>query len=98
MKNKKLTKTQIAKELKKLDGWKVNAKGTEISKMFLFKDFKAALRFVNKVGKFAEEANHHPDIVLSYGKVNVKLSTHSAGGLTIKDFELAKAIDGQMKK
>lgn len=89
---KKLSSTQIRKEVKTLEAWKLQAGETMITKTFLFSDFKSALRFVNKVGKLAEIANHHPDIVLKYGKVKITLSTHSAGGLTRKDFALARDI------
>ena len=57
------------------------------------KDFGDALRYVNAVGYLAEQANHHPDIAVSWNKVTLTLSTHSAGGLTQMDFTLAKAIN-----
>lgn len=56
------------------------------------KDFGDALRYVNAVGYLAEQANHHPDIAVSWNKVTLTLSTHSAGGLTANDFALAKSI------
>lgn len=65
----------------------------ELQRSFSFPDFKAALVFVNKVGDLAEQANHHPDIELSWGKVVVHLSTHSEGKVTEKDRQLAKEID-----
>ncbi len=61
---------------------------------FEFSDFAAALAFVNRVGEAAEQANHHPDILLhGWNKVRLTLSTHSEGGLTDKDRELAATID-----
>lgn len=58
-------------------------------------DFRAALAFVQRVGEAAEEANHHPDVLLySYNRVRLTLSTHSEGGLTEADFSLAATIDG----
>ncbi len=60
---------------------------------FKFKDFKRALEFVNKVGELAEEANHHPDIELGWGRVKVSLTTHSEGKVTDKDLNLAAEID-----
>lgn len=60
---------------------------------FDFPDFKSALEFVNKVGELAEEANHHPDIELEWGKVVIKLTSHSKGGVTEKDHNLSDAID-----
>lgn len=65
----------------------------EITKTFLFPDFTKALQFVNEVGKLAERANHHPDIELSYGKVTIRLSTHSEERVTKKDRDLATSID-----
>jgi 4a-hydroxytetrahydrobiopterin dehydratase len=60
---------------------------------FTFADFKSALDFVNKVGQLAEDANHHPDIELGWGRVKVRLTTHSAGKVTPQDRLLATAID-----
>lgn len=65
----------------------------QLVKTFKFADFKSALEFVNKVGQLAEEAQHHPDIELSWGKVVIHLTTHSEGGVTDKDTVLAKEID-----
>ena len=60
---------------------------------FKFDDFVAALDFVNRVGKLAEKAGHHPDIDIRYNKVRLALISHDAGGLTNKDFELAGQTD-----
>jgi 4a-hydroxytetrahydrobiopterin dehydratase len=61
---------------------------------FEFEDFSAAMKFVNAVAAAAEEANHHPDILIhGWNKVRLTLSTHSEGGLTEKDHELARRID-----
>jgi 4a-hydroxytetrahydrobiopterin dehydratase len=59
----------------------------------LRQDFAGALAFVNAVGELAEARNHHPDIAISWNKVTLTLSTHSAGGLTQADLDLAAAID-----
>lgn len=64
-----------------------------ITKDFSFPDFKSALDFVNRVGEIAEAQQHHPDIQLGWGKVNIQLTTHSEGKVTEKDHELAKLID-----
>ncbi len=82
---------QIAIELKKLDGW--SRVGNEIRKTWEFEDFVRAMRFVNSVAVIAEKFNHHPDIDIRWNKVDLKLSTHSAGGLTRLDFTLAEAIE-----
>jgi len=64
-----------------------------IQKTYRFPDFAKALEFVNKVGYVAEAQNHHPDILLSWGKVEITTFTHTANGLTEKDFTLAAAIE-----
>jgi 4a-hydroxytetrahydrobiopterin dehydratase len=64
-----------------------------ISRTFQFGDFKEALGFVNRVGESAEEAGHHPDIDIRWNKVTLTLSTHSEGGLTQKDLDLANTVD-----
>jgi len=86
-----LTSDQIQKELSNLRGWELV--GKEIKKTYEMKDFVHAMGFVNSVALLAEKANHHPDIDIRWNKVTLALSTHSAGGLTEKDFALAKAID-----
>ena len=83
-------------ESQSLAGWKTE--GEFISKEFTFKDFKEAIQFKVKVGEIAEELNHHPNWSNVYNKVNIKLSTHDAGGVTDKDFELAKRIEEVTKK
>jgi len=87
-----LNETEIAEGLRGLSGWE--QKGNEIVKAFKLKDFVEAVGFVNKVAILAEKADHHPDILIQYKNVTLTLSTHSAGGLTEKDFGLAKEIDG----
>lgn len=77
-----------------VSGWKV-IKGRRLGKTFLFPDFKSALGFVNRVGAVAEDAAHHPDLHLAWGRVDVETWTHDAGGLTEKDYGLAAKIDQQ---
>jgi 4a-hydroxytetrahydrobiopterin dehydratase len=67
--------------------------GEIISRTFEFKDFPAAMKFVNNVAELAELAQHHPDIDVRWNKVTLALTTHDAGGLTEKDFALAKQLD-----
>jgi 4a-hydroxytetrahydrobiopterin dehydratase len=64
-------------------------------KDFKFSDFKTALAFINQVGKIAEEEKHHPDLLLSYGKVHIKMYTHKVNGLSLRDFHLAQKIDAE---
>lgn len=82
----------IQEKLNNFVGWKYRDK--QISKEYQLKDFQSALNFVNKVGAEAEEMNHHPDILMhSWNKVKISVSTHSEGGITEKDFSLAKKIE-----
>jgi 4a-hydroxytetrahydrobiopterin dehydratase len=76
--------------LSSLPAWEV-AYG-ELVRTFSFRDFRAALGFVNRVGDLAENAGHHPDIDIRYNKVRLVLVTHDTGSLTARDFELAASI------
>ena len=89
--NQRLEEEQIRKELENLPGWEL--KNGEITRAYKFKDFLEAMAFVNRVAQRAEAADHHPDVLIRYNKVQLTLSTHSAGGLTLKDFQLAGQID-----
>lgn len=89
--NQTLNQEHIQKELKYL-GFNWEIKDGSLFKLFEFESFNAAIEFVNKVAKIAEELQHHPDIYIYYKKVELKISTHSAGGLTMKDFELAEKL------
>ena len=69
--------------------------GAAIAREFKLADFAAAMAFVNQVAQMAEDANHHPDILIhGWNKVRLTLSTHSEGGLTQADLDLARGIDG----
>ena len=69
--------------------------GDEIVRDFKFADFAGAMAFVNRVADAAEEANHHPDILVhGWNKVRLSVTNHSEGGLTDADFKLASAVDG----
>jgi len=88
-----LTQDEISKNLSSLSGWELE--GNQIAKLFQLKDFLEALAFVNKVGAEAEKMDHHPDIFIhSWNKVKITTSTHSEGGITKKDFQLAEKIEG----
>jgi 4a-hydroxytetrahydrobiopterin dehydratase len=75
-----------------LSTWQV-VNGHHLQKAFSFPDFATALAFVNQVGAVAEAEGHHPDLFLSWGKVEVKIWTHKIDGLTESDFILAAKID-----
>lgn len=88
---KLLDESAVERRMAELDGW--NRDGDRIRRTFEFASFPAAIAFVNRVAGLAEEADHHPDIDIRYRRVDLTLSTHSAGGLTAKDMDLAAAID-----
>ncbi|MGI8470309.1 MAG: 4a-hydroxytetrahydrobiopterin dehydratase [Pyrinomonadaceae bacterium] len=91
MTRQKLTAEDVEKNLARLDGWHRN--GKNLTRRFKFANFIEALKFVNRVGKIAQAADHHPDIKLGWGYAEFFITTHDAGGLTENDFDLAKAID-----
>ncbi|ABA22126.1 pterin-4-alpha-carbinolamine dehydratase [Trichormus variabilis ATCC 29413] len=81
---------EIQSQASKLSGWTLE--GSKLQTTRKFKDFIEAIAFVNKLVEPAESAGHHPDIEISYNKVKVTLTTHDAGGLTQKDFDVAATI------
>lgn len=87
----KLTAKQIKGALPTVPQWR--KKGQIIARTYEFKDFPAAIRFVNAVARLAEKAWHHPDIDIRWNKVTLALTTHDEGGLTGKDFALAEKFD-----
>ncbi|HUQ99645.1 MAG TPA: 4a-hydroxytetrahydrobiopterin dehydratase [Gemmatimonadaceae bacterium] len=87
----KLSDIAIQRELGNLPGW--SRRGDLITKTFQFRNFLAGINFVNAVAKAAETVDHHPDIDIRYTKIICSLSTHSAGGITQKDLDLAKQMD-----
>ena len=87
----RLDEEQIRERLGELEGWE--HAGEAIRKQFQLEDFKGSVDFVNRLTPEAEGMNHHPDLEISWNKVTVTISTHSEGGLTANDFELAKKID-----
>jgi 4a-hydroxytetrahydrobiopterin dehydratase len=90
MSGQKVTKQEIAEGLGKLDGWHL-VKGN-LHRIFEFKDFTQAFAFMKRVAVVADRMDHHPDWSNAYNKVTIDLSTHSVGGLTKNDFELAGGI------
>ena len=83
--------SELKERMKKVPEWELEKK--HIERTFEFDDFADAIDFVNAVAEVAEEEEHHPDIDIRYGKVILRLSTHSEGGLTDMDFEVAEKID-----
>jgi 4a-hydroxytetrahydrobiopterin dehydratase len=89
-----LSDGERAEALKALPEWRYEAAERAIRRDFRFADFGEAFAFMTRSAIAAEKADHHPDWSNSWNKVAVALSTHSAGGVTEKDVELAKAMDG----
>jgi 4a-hydroxytetrahydrobiopterin dehydratase len=89
----RLSEGDIEERLSALDGWERD--GEAIVKRFDRGDFKGSVDFVNRLTPEAEEMNHHPDLEISWKTVTVTITTHSEGGLTEGDFELARRIDAQ---
>ncbi|MBW1296595.1 4a-hydroxytetrahydrobiopterin dehydratase [Aquimarina litoralis] len=88
----KLSETEIIDRLKTMDGWEYEDNALHTS--FEFENFKDAFSAMSRIAFEAEALNHHPDWSNVYNVVNISLSTHDADGITEKDFQLAKAIDG----
>jgi 4a-hydroxytetrahydrobiopterin dehydratase len=86
-----LSDDEVRQRLGDLQGWERD--GDAIKRQFKFEDFQASVDFVNRLTPAAEEMGHHPDLAISWNTVDCTLSTHSEGGLTENDFELAKQID-----
>jgi 4a-hydroxytetrahydrobiopterin dehydratase len=86
----------LAELQSQLQGWQV-VEDHHLARSFAFPDFQTALQFVNRVGAVAEREGHHPDLHLSWGRVDVTIWTHKIGGLTESDFVLAAKIDIEEK-
>jgi 4a-hydroxytetrahydrobiopterin dehydratase len=86
-----LTDEEIEAKLGELDGW--SREGGAITKSFDEGDFVGSVEFVRRITGPAEEMGHHPDLSISWSEVKITITSHSAGGLTANDFELADRID-----
>ncbi len=87
----KLSDAEIAAKLHSLPEW--SQPGEEIQRTYRFRDFVAAMAFVDEIAAHAEVVQHHPDILIRYSRVTLSLSTHDAGGITDKDFDFAAKAD-----
>ncbi|MCU0537724.1 MAG: 4a-hydroxytetrahydrobiopterin dehydratase [Hydrococcus sp. Prado102] len=85
-----LTQVEITERLKKIPDWTIEE--GQLKRTYEFKNFVDAIAFVNRLVEPAEAAGHHPDLFISYNRVTVSLTTHDAGGITQKDFDLAQII------
>ncbi len=93
MADEAMTAAEVRAACDELSGWAAAADGLSIGRQYEFPSFVAAVRFVDFVAELAEAADHHPDIDIRYNRVRLVVSTHSAGGVTAKDFDLARAVD-----
>ena len=82
---------ELTRELSKLEGWR--RKGKFIGKTYEFEEFMEGIEFIERVAEVAEKEEHHPDIHVRYTIVTLELQTHSEGGVTSWDIDLARAID-----
>jgi 4a-hydroxytetrahydrobiopterin dehydratase len=89
----RLEDTEIRKRLQGLSGWAQS--GNAIEKTYSFEGFAGSIAFVNRVAQLAEQADHHPDILIQYDKVKLTLSSHDSGGVTDRDLRLAAAVDAR---
>jgi 4a-hydroxytetrahydrobiopterin dehydratase len=87
---RRLSEPEIEEALRRVPAWR--REGDEIVRTFTGGNFVESVKFVNLVMERAEEANHHPDVDIRWNKVTLRLSTHSAGGLTAADFNLAASL------
>ena len=87
----KLDEAAIAAALPGVPGWE--RRGDGIERRYVFADFTAAFAFMTRVALLAEKADHHPEWSNVWNRVDIRLTTHDAGGLSVRDFALAKAID-----
>lgn len=87
----RLSDIAIQRALGGLSGW--SRRNDTLVKTYAFRTFPEAIGFVNRVAGAAEAADHHPDLDIRYTKITATLSTHSAGGITQKDFDLAERMD-----
>lgn len=91
-----LTTKQVSLHLKAVPNWSKRAQ--TIFRTFKFKGFPESIDFVNRIARKAQKANHHPDIDIRFDKVTLKLTTHDEGGITAKDFSLARQCEEVFSK
>lgn len=88
----RLTAAEVSERLAQLVGWELAREGGAIRREFTFADFSAAWGFMNRVALLAEAQDHHPEWSNVYNQVVIELTTHDAGGLSLRDFRMAEAI------
>jgi 4a-hydroxytetrahydrobiopterin dehydratase len=95
MMSKKIEGVELQSAVAKLAEWKLEADG--LVRIVLFPDFASAMKFVNRAAELAEEADHHPDIDIRFNKIRLALTTHSEGGITRMDLEMASKLDAELQ-
>jgi len=91
-----LTTKQVSLHLKAVPNW--SKRGQTILRTFKFEGFLKSIAFVNRIARKAQKVNHHPDIDIRFNKVTLTLTTHDEGGITEKDFSLARQCDEVLSK
>lgn len=92
----RLTDAERAEALGTLPGWALRADGLAIERAVRFADFSEAFAFMTRVALLAEKADHHPEWANVWNRVDITLTTHDAGGLSTRDVDMARAIDGMV--
>lgn len=92
-----LTQDQREEALTGLPAWKLAEDGMAIVRLFRFRDFSDAFAFMTRVAMLAEKHDHHPEWTNVYNRVAITLTTHDAGGLSARDVDMARAIDGLLE-
>jgi 4a-hydroxytetrahydrobiopterin dehydratase len=94
-----LSATQVINGLAKLDGWKLHGDGADVAieKTYAFKNYLRTMAFVNAVAYMAEQQDHHPELLVQYGRCSVRFNTHDVRGITQTDFACAALVDALQK-
>ncbi len=93
----RLTDAELVDALRPLPGWRLDADGRGIARSFAFADFVGAFGFMSRVALLAERADHHPEWSNVYNRVEIRLTTHDAGGISRRDIALAAQIDALLQ-
>lgn len=90
-----LTATQVVAGLAKLDGWRLHGEAEQVAieKTFVFKNFDETMAFLNSVAFVAKRQDHHPELLVSYGRCIIRFNTHDVGGVSSTDIECATLVD-----
>jgi 4a-hydroxytetrahydrobiopterin dehydratase len=88
----------LTQEIAALEGWTLDKEGLSISKSFKFRNFNDAWGFMTRIALLAEKMDHHPEWFNVYNRVDIKLTTHDAGGITEKDIKMANKIEAYWAK